>query len=539
MNILTVEGKRFSGLAEALYDNYDFVEDLYPYDFMLDEDWTRRIAWLDTNPGAERKAVSDALVSLNRCLGGSTETLKNAGRIAEDCCLTVVTGQQTGLFTGPLYTLYKAATTIKRARSLSASIGRPVVPVFWMATEDHDYAEIAMNWSFEGDQIKPVRLSRRHKENAPVGNLPITEELSALCQELCSSLGNLPYGQEMVELLESTLETSDKLGDWFGRLLLNLFAPWGLVVLDPASADMRSIMRPFFNKCLHNTSTLQHSFDHCSKRVKDKGFALEMELGKGQTGVFLIEDGNRLPLYSNEEDSVFTDRDEKQRWSLDILLKRLEQHPGDFSTGAALRPALQDWLLPVAGAVLGPSEAAYHSQLGEIFVQVGRQLPVIVPRESWTLAPGHSHINAAELTELLRGNPESWVSDRIMDLADPTMRSRIASYNEEYQGHIAHLVGSLPVSTEARERLSAGAFQMQEREMKWLYKSIRRHLTAEADEYRAYRSFARMLRPMGKVQERTLLPWYFLSQMGKELISLLTDSEFSTEMRIITGGWKN
>ncbi len=536
MTILTIEGKRFSGLAEALYDNYDFVKDLYPYDFLLEEDWNQRIAWLDANPGADRREMSAALMTLNQRLGCGEKTLESLRALAGDSALAVVTGQQTGLFTGPLYTLYKAATTIKRAQRLSASTGRPVVPVFWMATEDHDYAEIAMNWHFDGTQVKGVRLSRTHKTHSPVGMLPVSEELKTLCNEVCATLGDLSYGREMAELLETTLEKSHTLGEWFGRLLLDLFAPWGLVVLDPSAPDMRRVMEPFFRQCLVKTTAIQQAFSRSSEKVTEMGFRKEMELGQGQTGIFLIEEGNRIPLYANEDGTLFTDRDGQMSWTLETLLDRLERKPEDFSTGAALRPALQDWLLPVAAAILGPSETAYHAQLGDIFTTLGRRLPIIVPRESWTLAPDEGHIDFKDVTELLQGSPEAWVSDRIMDLADPEMRNRITQYNEEYQSHIAQLIDSLPVSSEARERLSQGAHHMQEREMKWLYKSMRRYLTAEADEYRTYRSFARMLRPLGRVQERTLLPWYFLSVFGRELIGSLTESEFSTDMRILTGG---
>ncbi len=536
MNIMTIEEKRFAGIMEGLYHDYDTVKTLYPYDQSLDEHWKNRVAWLDSHPGADPAQVSDALMALNQRLGAAEKTMNNIRTLSQKQCLVVVTGQQTGLFTGPLYTLYKAVTTIKRALSLSVETGRPVVPVFWMATEDHDYAEIAMNWHFNGSRVKRVRLSRTHKINAPVGNLPVTDELLRLCEELCAELGGGIHGQEMGQLLKQSLKESDTLGDWFGRLLLNLFAPWGLVVLDPGTVEMRRVMQPFLKKALVDTLAVQQAFQRGTQAVTALGFTPEVTMGEKQTGLFLIDGGDRTPLYADETGMAFSDRHERKHWTLEELLGRLETHPADFSTGVVLRPVVQDWLLPVAAAVLGPSEAAYHGQLGEVFTVFGRQLPVIVPRESWTLAPDSDFLDAGAIRALHENSPENWVSDRIMDLADIELRHRITQYHEDYLDRFSLLIDSLPICSDARKLLTGRAVEMEAREMKWMLKQIRKSLTAEAEEAVVYHSFARMMKPLGKIQERTLLPWYFLSHFGRDLLSSLIDMEFSMNLRIYTGG---
>ncbi len=535
MNTLRIDGKRFSGLPEALYDSYETVNEIYPYDFKREEDWQRRIAWLDTHQVADSKAVGHVLMPLNQRLGGGKRTLENVQALTEDSCLTVVTGQQAGLFTGPLYTLYKAATTIKTAKALSERTGRNVVPVFWMATEDHDYAEVAMNWNFDGTRVRRARLPRRHKHNAPVGALPVTDELVALCEEVSSELGGTLHGQDMTRLLKDTLAASDTLGDWFGRLLLNLFAPWGLVVLDPSAPEMRMAMRPFFRHCLQNTLLIQKDFMICTDRVTTLGFRKELELGPGQTGLFIIEEGHRIALYSNQEGTWFSDRKGEHSWSLGELTERLEQKPEEFSTGAALRPVLQDWLLPVAGVVLGPSETAYHAQLGEIYGRFGRKLPVIVPRESWVLAYETNDLSNGTIEELIKGSPEVWLSDRVMDKSSPTIRSSLEQYRSENQQNMIRLMAAMPMDSQRKALLMTGVSQSQEREMKWILKQLRRALPVDKEGYKMHQAFARMVRPLGKVQERTLLPWYFLSQFGTELVQTLVNSEFSLDLRLITG----
>lgn len=536
MNIFAVEDNRFSGITERLYYDHDKVKNLYPYDFKRSDHWNERIAWLDDHPGADPVKVSEALLALNLKLGAKDKTLANIRTLSEMHCLAIATGQQTGLFTGPLYTIYKAVTVIKQAKSLSAGTGRPVVPVFWMATEDHDYAEIAMNWNFDGTRIKRVRLSRNHRSNMPVGILQVTDELIALCEELCSDLEMQKSGKEMADLIREALANSKTIGEWFGRLLLDLFAPWGLVILDPSDPAMRTVMKSYFKKSLLETLAIQQAFIHGTQAVSALGFRPEVAMGEGQTGIFLIDEGVRIPVYSDAGGTAFHDRHGTKQWSLDVLLARIDAHPEDFSTGVALRPVLQDWLLPVAGAVLGPSEAAYHGQLSDLFAVFNRQLPVIIPRESWALAPGSDFLTKGEIIELLRVRPDEWYSDRIMDLADDQLRDRIDDNNDAYLESFTLLIGSLPVSADARKLLIDRAVRMQERERRWMLKQIKKSVIAEASGADDYHRFARMMKPLGKEQERTLLPWYFLSIFGRSLLNELIDMEFSMDLRIVAGG---
>lgn len=536
MNVLMTEENRFTGITENLYHDYETVKALYPYDFNRSEHWNDRIDWLDANPGADRARVSEALMALNRGLGAQEKTLDNIRILIEKQCLTIVTGQQTGLFTGPLYTLYKAVTTIKQAQSLRVKTGRPVVPVFWMATEDHDYAEIAMNWHFDGHRAKRIRLSREHRSNMPVGTLPVTEELVRLCEELCADLDLQKNGQEMATLLRSTLTASTNLGEWFGRLLLDLFAPWGLVVLDPSAPAMRAVMAPFFEKSLLETQAIQQAFQQGTLAVSARGFNPEVTMGEGQTGVFLIDEGVRIPLYTDAAGTHFSDRHGQKQWSLEALMTRIKTHPENFSTGVVLRPVLQDWLLPVVSAVLGPSEAAYHGQLGAVFAIFDRRLPVIVPRESWALAPDSDFLDAGEIKELLTASPDDWFSDQIMRLADDKLKGRIDQHHDSYLERLGLLIDSLPVSRDARELLTDRASKMQEQEKKWMLKQIRKSLIAEAGAATEYHTFVRMMRPLGKQQERTLLPWYFLSRFGRNLLNDLVTMEFSTYLRIYKKG---
>lgn len=536
MNTWKIETKRFGGLTESLYNDYSRVETLYPYNYVEENDWDKRIAWLDAHSGAAPSEVADALEALNRRLGATEAVLNNIEHLRAADALCVVTGQQIGLFTGPLYTIYKAATTIKQARALSNRTGRIVVPVFWMATEDHDYGEVASNWHFNGQKVRQLRLSREHRGNSPVGILPISESLENLCAELCDLIEEGPGREEAVALLQETLSKSSDLGQWFGRLISELFAIWGMVVLDPSAPEMRQVARPFFEKALLEAEAVEKAFLTYTSQVQEQGYHPEIAHVPGQTGMFLIEANERISLYKDLSEDCFTDKKGIRKWSRDNLRHMAAVNPQAFSTGVVLRPVLQDWLLPVAAAVLGPGEAAYHGQLRGVFNVMGREMPIIVPRESWVLAPDCNFLAAQDIESLITGDADTWVSDKIMDTADHEMRYRINEFNETYLDSLNMLLESLPISADARIELEKRAALMQKREMKKMIGIIKKALTAEAGGIGAFRSVAAMLRPMGKTQERCLLPWHFYARFGKSLISDLVESDFCTSIRVYAGG---
>ncbi len=307
------------------------------------------------------------------------------------------------------------------------------------------------------------------------------------------------------------------------------------MVLDPGQPALRQVMRPFFETALLEARPLRQAFDAGTAAMAALGFEAEVTLAPGQTGLFLIEEGQRLPLYQGAEPGAFTDRDGQRRWTLETLQERLAREPEAFSTGVVLRPVLQDWLLPVAEAVLGPSEAAYHGQLRGVFEGLRRQLPVIVPRESWVLAPGQQDVDPLLLNALITGDPEVWVSDRLMDDAAPALRSRLAAEQERQALALRETLAALPLGEASRQSLTARLERLKNREGKALERHIRRALLAEAPENRRWQHLARMIRPGGKVQERRLIPWYFYGCFGPELLGTLVESEYGTGLRVCGG----
>src|SRR5580658_1736284 len=230
--------------ADLIY-HFDRVKDLYPYR-PNDVQALQAAARFDF-PNARRAALIQALTPLNQG-NPSLATLAQPGTVA------IVTGQQVGLFSGPAYTVYKALTAIKAARELAAR-GVPAVPVFWFATEDHDFAEVDHAWVF-GPDHQPVKIRMAGPEqngSHPVGGIPLRDVPIA---ELRSALAGLPFADEAVAIVERAYQPGETMGSAFARMIGELFAPWGLLLIDPMQRAVREMAAPLMREVVERMPEL-------------------------------------------------------------------------------------------------------------------------------------------------------------------------------------------------------------------------------------------------------------------------------------------
>jgi len=355
-------------------------------------------------------AVADALARQQQARG-SQAAAERARALVAPGAAAVVTGQQAGLFGGPLFVLWKALATVAVARRLEAERGTPVVPVFWVASDDHDFAEVRATTIVDASgALRTLRYDPRQEPlGRPAWDIVLDDSVGGLVDELARALPGALGHDETVELAGTCYRAGETLASAFARLVSRLLPE--LVVLDPADEALKRLMVPVLARELREDSPSSRLALEAGRTLLAAGYHQQVPVRPGFLNLFAIVDGQRRALASSG--GTIEVRGTRARWPVAEALERLEAEPRLWSPGALLRPLVQDALLPTAAYVAGPAEIAYHAQIGTAYAHFGIPRPVLLPRPSLTLVePPQARALEAERLTLgdLADDPERLVS---------------------------------------------------------------------------------------------------------------------------------
>jgi len=325
-------------------------------------------------PADRRAQITDILRAQNLLYGCSPETHKNLDRLAEGA-VAVVSGQQVGLFSGPAYSFYKALSAIQAADELSHK-GIPAVPIFWMATEDHDVDEVRhVTWFHEGE-LRKFELPRPAEDAVPVGRIRLGREVDDLVARAQPLLGKT-YG----DLLHETYTSDHTYSSAFASLFTRIFAEHGLILLDPLDEGIHRIAAPLLKDALAQRDELNNLLLQRGKELDRAGYEVQVKVASQSTLLFSLAEGKRQVITaSNNDFSSGSIKMPREDW-----LARIEAAPESFSPNALFRPVMQDFLLPTVAYFGGPAEIAYFAQSEVLYKKLLGCMPVLLPRADFTL----------------------------------------------------------------------------------------------------------------------------------------------------------
>ena len=296
----------------------------------------------------------------------------------------VVTGQQVVLFGGPLLTILKAATAVARAKEATKATGVEHVPVFWMATEDHDLEEVDQVSMLTKTSVETLRAGLKVARAVPVGGVVPGAELDGVLERASELLEFAPVSEWLRECYRPEDGSRPSLALAFGRLMAKIFDAQGLVVMDAASRDFHALGASTLRYAIEHAAELQGALIARSKELVDRGYHAQVLVAEGGSMLFLLDEatGERVDLRRTAEEQW---KAGGRSYSTAELIAILETAPERLSPNALLRPVFQDTLLPTAAYVGGPAEIAYFAQSAVLYEAIlGRTTPVL-PRLSATL----------------------------------------------------------------------------------------------------------------------------------------------------------
>jgi bacillithiol synthase len=359
------------------------VQPFYPRPPHFGE-WLKEEATKISYDSSRRERVTSILERQNKSWDASPKTLANLDRLRKGAA-AVVTGQQVGLFGGPMFAIYKAFTAVKLAEEATAA-GVDAVPVFWLATYDHDLAEVN-HVSIPGpDGALQVLTTPSHDvPGAPVSAVRLGEEILPLVDQAANLLGD----SEAAQFLRETYRPGESLGTAFARLYARIFAEWGVILLDASDGELDRVAEPIYRAAIERADELSAALLARGEALEAAGYHQQVKVTESSVLVFTLRQGARTPIQrrgkGNAAEFVIGSDAGAEKLSQSELIARIGSNPEQFSPNVLLRPIVEDYLLPTLAYTGGAAETAYFAQAGAVYEALLGRVTPIVPRFSATI----------------------------------------------------------------------------------------------------------------------------------------------------------
>jgi bacillithiol biosynthesis cysteine-adding enzyme BshC len=471
---------------------------------------TRSARKLD-HPDDRRAEVTSILRKQNVALRAGAETLSNLDRL-EKGAVAVVSGQQVGLFSGPAYSVYKALTAVQIAEELTRG-GISAVPVFWMATEDHDLEEVRHTTWFDKGKLIRLELPVITEKGRPVGRIPLGAQVEPLVQEAVELLAN-QGGDLLAQYLIESYRPEETYGSAFGKLFARLFAQHGLILMDPLDAGLHKVAAPLYQHALAERDALNEKLLQRGKDLDRGGFDAQVKVTSRSTLLFRIDGGERQVITASAGKFQAGER----TWARDELVHLTHNEPENFSPNAIFRPVVQDYLVPTAAYIAGPAEISYFAQSEVVYRHLLGRMPVMLPRSGFTLVD-------AKANKLLRRYgltvEDVWAGSQGLrhKMERQSVSSSLAKSFDHDQKQIAKMLAQLGKQMEKLDPTLKGTVERSRKRIDFHIEKLRRKAGRAQDQKAALiseheRYLESLLYPHKALQSRELCLLPFLARWG-------------------------
>ena len=455
-------------------------------------------------------------------LGGSLdlETNLNLERLASGA-VAIVTGQQVGLFSGPVYSIYKALSAVRCAEEITRR-GTDAVPVFWLATEDHDLAEINhCDWNTRAGLAHYELPSNERDTGHRVGEIVFEDQIESVVEAAIQTLDG-PFAESVGRALRQSYKPGETYGSAYGKLMARLMAGRGIIFVDPLDARLHRLAAPTFHRALDQSESLREELLSRSNDLDRGGFHAQVKVTRQTTLLFYNIDGKREPLRSRNGKFAAGD----STFSSEELHAAIDRAPESFTANALLRPVVQDTLFPTAAYIGGPAEIAYMAQAQVAYKKILGRMPTILPRSSFTIVEppiarflqkyGLAIRDVIDNQQTMRGKME-----------EKSLPRELADRFEKDEAALRQLIDGYAEPIERLDRTLLGALKLSERNILHQFQKLKAK-AARAEGFRIgvmdrhERILVDSLYPHGGLQERTLCGLPLLAAYGTALLDELS-----------------
>lgn len=479
----------------------------------------------------DRQALAAALREYHRELGTLDANVQaQLARLEHPASRVIVAGQQAGLLTGPAYSVHKGADAVLLARQLDKPEA-PVVALYWIASQDHDAAEVASVTLLDHAETLH-RLTLDLPQGVPIGRIPWQEDWTKAVLELLERFDTAPeYRQSVRQRLEQAIQLGRSYADVFARLMHGLLGSAGLVMLDPMHPAIARLMVPALERELGQPLASSERIEAAAEQLKARGFEPQLRRPARATNLFVEEEDGQRRLLRFQEGTFQTDT---RRYGREELQSLLEAHPNRVTPAAGVRPVVQDSILPTLALILGPGEIGYIGQMRQVYELHGLQQPLLWSRLSVTwLEP-----NVARILDRFGISAGQFQRDPEGILGQAIAReqghaalaaAQIERLHNEFKvltEQIAALDPTLQTSAERTQRSSLEHFQR-------LQDKATRALARQEEVKNGQLTRLKLhLLPLGHPQEREMCFLTYLLKHGQTPLRLLLEQQAGAKVEI-------
>ncbi|MGH9160403.1 MAG: bacillithiol biosynthesis cysteine-adding enzyme BshC [Vicinamibacteraceae bacterium] len=483
--------------------------------------WQEAIARAQAHARPRQELV--AIVSAQQAARATPAPARDAlQKLVEPTSIAIVTGQQAGLFGGPLYTLLKAIATIRLADEITRTHGVPAVPFFWVDSDDHDWDEVS-RCSILDRELALQHVDVPKPEGAgilPVGQVVLPQAVGTAIDALGVHLSSTEFTDALLGDLSRIYRAGRGMAAAFAEWLERLLAPHGLVVLDAADPAIKPLVRHVFARELDTSGRTAELAARAGTGLETLGYHAQVTPQAGQPALFHLGHA-RLPIRYRDDTFAIG---ETSRAKAD-LLEEISNEPARFSPNVLLRPIVQDTLLPTAAYMAGPSELVYLGQLRDVYAHFDVPMPLIVPRPSATILDSAATRFLARHTlnlDDLRAQDESLLNRLLEGQLPATVEEGFSRASAALQERLNELIGAVPAVDPTLEGAARTTLTKMDRELQTLHAKVIQAAKRRDETLR--RQFMRTRAqafPGAQPQERALGFVYFLNRYGPALVDQL------------------
>ena len=526
-----------SKLTEDYINGEASIQSFFNYDINDQECYQKRLNHLN-KLDYEREALADYLVQFNQKFQPHDKVLNNIERLKDPQAVVIVGGQQAGLLMGPLYTVHKCLSIIQLAQEQERALNVPVIPVFWIAGEDHDYDEVNHVFAYQQEQkaVKKLPYKMPGAGMTSVSDIDMDhDQLEKWLEQVFQAYGETAYTKNLLEQVKSVAKISRTLVDFFAGLIHQLFGKHGLVLLDSGDSRLRKLETNYFKAIIDHNQEIASAVVTQLNELEANGYHVQLDQSTDSVNLFINNRNERVLLY-HMEGEAYGNKAKSMITTKADLYEVAERHPEQLSNNVVTRPLMQEMLLPTLAFIGGPGEIAYWSALSPAFHELSLEMPPVLLR--------HRLI-------MVNRKTTQWIEQKGLDilavLSKDFNREKTAWLDSQHEWDVeatfnmvkeSVLTAYAPLSGLAKavdshlERLSNKNGHLVVKQLEYMKQAIERNIeqkhTVELSKFERVKA---SLFPNDSPQERVWSIYYFMNYLGDDIVERLLETSFPFEGR--------